>query len=559
MTIKEDKIGQSWLFPPCISDFIPQDHICNLVVSVGETVDVSEAEEKYRSKPGNPAYPRRMLLRLMVQASIDGIWSSRKIDKLAHENVIYMYLAGNEKPDFRTICNFRKENKELIEKTFKLTVTIARRLGILQLGHLSTDGTKVKANASNNYTLSKEEIEELRAIIEKGIAVDEEEDKLYGDKRGDELPPDLDTREKIRKKIEEIERSMNKKLKRAAKHIIEQYSAGDEEQKKKILKKVKKAEEEIKKSGQKAVSLSDPEARFMENKKKRKELSYNPQITVDHGSGIIVANDVTQDCTDQDQLQPQVEKTEKNLEGLPEGVKMSLDNGYFSGPNLRYLEEKELDGYIPDSKQAQTMKGKKPKDSPYSKDKFEYNEEKDLFVCPHGEALTRRGTYEYKGRSVYTYYGAKCSRCPFCSECTGKNILRVITSDGYEVERRRMAAKMRSKEGKEEYKKRKETVEWPFGDIKQNLKVREFLTRGIENVRVEHNMVCTAHNLKVMWNKLKRDMTALGKIGNLDRFRECKTRTHIHASIELVTNLASKAWSFLEVFPIINSSMCCWD
>ena len=239
-----------------------------------------------------------------------------------------------------------------------------------------------------------------------------------------------------------------------------------------------KAEEELIKSGQDAVSLTDPEARFMENKKKRTELSYNSQITVDHDSGIILANDVTQDCTDHYQVQPQVEMTEENLGGLPEGTKVSMDNGYFSGPNLRFLERKGLDGYIPDSKQAQEQKGKRVEDSPYSKDKFTYDEEKDQFICPHGEILPRKGEYEYNGKPLYTYYGANCTECPFRAECSGEGRRRVITSDDYEAERRRMAAKMRSEEGKEEYKKRKETVEWPFGNIKHNLKFREFLTRG---------------------------------------------------------------------------------
>ena len=332
---------------------------------------------------------------------------------------------------------------------FRKTVTIAKALGILNLGHISTDGTKMKANASNNYTLSKEEIEEIRRIIDKGIAIDEEEDLLYGDKRGDELPPELNTQEKIRQKIEEIEHSRSKKLKSAAKNVIEQHALGDEKQKEKIEEKVNKAEEELKESGQSAVSLADPESRFMENKKKRKELSYNSQITVDHGSGIILANDVTQDCTDHNQLQPQVELTEENVGKLPEGTKMSQDNGYFSGPNLRYMEEKGLDGYIPDSKQAQEQKGKNPKDGPYSKDKFGYDEDKDQFICPNGEVLTRKGEYEYNGKSLHTYSGANCGECPFRSECAGEGKRRVITSDGYEAERRRMAAKMRSEEGKE--------------------------------------------------------------------------------------------------------------
>ena len=111
-----------------------------------------------------------------------------------------MYLTGDEKPNFRTICNFRKDNKELIKDVFEQTVALARSLKILELGYLSVDGTKIKANASNNNSLSEEQLKRLQDIIEKGIKIDEEEDKIYGDKRGDELPPELDTKEKIRKK-----------------------------------------------------------------------------------------------------------------------------------------------------------------------------------------------------------------------------------------------------------------------------------------------------------------------------------------------------------------------
>lgn len=539
MAVREDKLGQSWLFPPCISDFIPEDHICNLVVAVVSCIDVSEIEEKYRDQPGNPAYPRRMLLRLLVQAAIDGVWSSRKIDKLAHENVIYLYLSGNEKPDFRTLCNFRRDNKELIEAVFKETVTVARDLRILKLGHLATDGTKIKANASNDHTLSEDELKEIRRIIERGIEIDAEEDKLYGDKRGDELPPELDTQEKLRKKIKELEESRGGKLKRAAKKIIEQHALGDEQKRARVKDKLERAEYELKESGQNVVSLTDPEARFMKNKKERIELSYNPQITADHDSGIIVANDVTQECTDHHQLQPQVEKTEETVGELPDDTKLSFDNGYSSGANLRYLEEKGLDGYIPDSKQAQEHKGKNPKDWPFSKDKFDYDEDKDLFLCPNGEILSRKGEYEYNGKSVYTYYGANCAECPFRSECAGEGKKRTITSDGYEAERRRMTAKMRSEAGKAEYKKRSETVEWIFGNIKQNMKFREFLTRGIEKVRVEHNLACTAHNLKVIWGKLERNVPIIGTI-----------RT-------LVANSTSKVGNFLRVLPIVNFKCQC--
>ena len=511
MAIRTDRIGQSWLFPPRITDFIAENHICNLVIVVVNLVNIKDIEKKYRCQPGHPAYSRRMLLRLMVQAAIDSIFSSRKIDRLAQENVIYMYLAGNEKPDFRTLCNFRREHKGLIEEVFKKTVMIAKATGLLKLGHLSTDGTKVKANASNQYTLSKEELEQIKQIIEQGILVDEEEDRRYGDRRGDELPPELNTQEKIRRMIEELEQARGKKFKSAAKKILTHYARGDEEQKKQVMDTVNKAEREIVRGGQKAVSLSDPEARFMENKKHRKELSYNPQITVDHDSGIIVANDVTQECTDQGQLQPMVEQTEKNLDGLPDDVKMSWDNGYYNGQNLRYLEMKQIDGYIPDSVQAQKAKGKTMFDAPYAKDQFVYDETQDCFICPQGRMLTRKGRYEYNGKMQYAYYGAPCGECPVQSACAGKDKTRVITSDGYEAERRRMKRKMQSEQGKKEYKKRGETVEWPFGDIKQNLGLREFLTRGLLNVKTEHNLTCAAHNLKVLWKKLDEKIVMLGK------------------------------------------------
>ena len=537
MAIREDRMGQAIFLKQ--EDMVPEGHICNLVIAIVDKVDVSGIEEKYLGKAGNPAYSRKMLLRLLVQAAVDGVWASRKIAKLAHENLVYMYLTGYEKPDFRTIALFRRDNKDLLERTFKAVVGIARATGVLNLDHLSTDGTKIKANASNKYVLTQGDIDGIRKIIEKGIRIDEEEDKLYGDRRGDELPPELNSREKIDEKIREIERSMaeedknrkerekkvdeeiekieksrDKKLKRAAKKIIKRHALGDKRQKEKVMEKIGKVEGEIMKSGQDAVSVTDPEARFMENKKKRKELSYNPQITVDNGSGVIVANDVTQDCTDHGQLQPQIGKTEENIGKLPPKTKVSGDNGYSTGPNLRYLEGKKIDGYIPDTKLAGEMKGKKPKDSQYTKDKFRYDEKKDQFICPQGGILTRKGEYQNKGKLQYSYYGARCNQCPVRSECAGKNKMRTITSDDYEAERRRMAAKMRTEEGETEYKKRGATVEWPFGNIKQNLGVREFLTRGIEGVRIEFNLACISHNLKIIWNRLEGNITVLGDIGS---------------------------------------------
>ena len=156
-----------------------------------------------------------------------------------------------------------------------------------------------------------------------------------------------------------------------------------------------------------------------------------------------------------------------------------------------------------------------------------------LYVL-RGRSLPEEGSMN-TGKLLYAYYGANCSECPLRSECGGRYRRRVITT-----ERRRMAAKMRSQEGKEEYKKRKETVEWPFGNMKHNLKFLGFLTRGIESVMMEHNLVCTAHNLKVMWAKLGGKVAVLCKIGNL------------------VANSASKAWNFFRISSNIRLEVLFW-
>jgi len=524
MTIRDDKFGQSLLLPLNVGELIHKDHICRLVIAVVDTLDMTQAEERYVGTPGNPAYSRRMLLRVFIQASLDGIFSSRNIDRLCHENVVYMYLTGHEHPDFRTLCDFRKDNSDLVEYAFSSTVVIAKALGIVKFQHISTDGTKMKANASTRHNLTQEEISWIRDLIQKGIETDEEEDRLYGDRSGDELPGDID-QEKIREKIEEYRLSSGKKPRKTAVDIANDIISAPEEQKEKLEEELDRAEEQLQQSGQKAVSITDPESRFMKNKKQRIELCYNTQITVDHGSGIILANDVVQDCTDHGQLKPQIEQVEMRVGDLPPGTEVSADNGYYSGENLRFLEERGLDGYIPDSWQAQEEKGKRGPGA-FSKSSFSYDENKDEFTCPHGEELTRRGEYVRDGKAFYAYWGAPCGTCPDQSECAGKGKHRVITSDGYEAERRRMRAKMDTPEGEEIYGRRKEWAEWPFGNLKHNLGFTEFYLRGNEKVKIEQNILSAAHNLKVIWRNLEGDLERIEEIGGMrPEFRPDRSET----------------------------------
>ncbi len=538
MTYIPNLSGQNWLFPPSITGMIRnEDGICFLVNEVVESMDFTKLDEKYDG-PGHPAYNPRIIVKLHVQGAIDGQRSSRKIAKNARTNILYMYHAGQTTPDFRTVSDFRKDNSKIIEGAFKKTIELANNMKITNLGHLSIDGTKQKANASNSKTLKRDALDDIdnyiRNFIEEGITMDEKEDVLYGKSNtGEYLPEDVNTADKIKAKIKELRKKeileyektedkeiqendhntsdekkeipdeKEKKRKSLAEKIKERFKKSDEKEREKIKEKVEKAKKEMNKSGKDVVSWTDPESRFMKNKKGTIEFSFNPQIVVESGAGIIVGNDVTQDYNDICQFEPMIENAEKNIGELKEGTEVSIDNGYYKGENLRYADEKGLDLYVPDCGQAQEMNGKKMDENPYDKDNFKYDEENDEFLCPANEKLTFwHGFKDRKGVLKRIYRGTTCAGCPFKDNCTSGKF-RTVTIDEYWKDRLKMKEKMSTQEGKEKYKIRGKIAERPFGDIKQNQGFREFLTRGVNKAKIEFNLACSAHNLKRIWSFIR--------------------------------------------------------
>jgi len=234
MALREDGIGQTWLVPRRLVSFIPDNHLCFFITNLVEGLDFKKNERKYKYTKGKPAYSRHMLTRLVIMASVDGIFSSRKIMKLAEENMVYMYLSGMDKPDFRTICRFKIECAEQIEEAFKMTVTVAKNAGMVKLKHIAIDGTKIKANASSINLINQEEIQTIRELLKKGIAADEEEDKIYGDKRGDEILPELLSKTKVREMIQEArnpnsDTKNENKLRKTSTKLLEQASQSPEQ------------------------------------------------------------------------------------------------------------------------------------------------------------------------------------------------------------------------------------------------------------------------------------------------------------------------------------------
>jgi len=184
--------GQAWLLPPSIEEMIPEDHICFLIESLVESLGYRGFDIKY-SGAGHPAYHPRILLKLLIMGVLDKVRSSRMLARNARENIVYMYLSEKLTPDFRTISDFRKSNPELVKEIFKHTVGFAKQEGLLDLSHLATDGSKVKANASNRRVMTKEEMEVLLRFVDEELQEwakqDTIEDKKFAEMRGyDQLP-----------------------------------------------------------------------------------------------------------------------------------------------------------------------------------------------------------------------------------------------------------------------------------------------------------------------------------------------------------------------------------
>ena len=476
---------QSWLLPPCLEDIIPGDHICYLVESLVSLLDFTTFDMKY-SGPGHPAYHPRILIRILVMGVLDRVRSSRNLAKNARENIVYMFLAEKTTPDFRTISDFRKNNPDLVKDVFKHTVTLAKQEGMIDLSHLATDGSKLKANAANKRVLTKDELDFLLKFIDEELEEwakqDDIEDEIFGDIRG----------------LDQLSNKSRKKIQNIVKRYVGKMKEEGDIFKEKTRDKLSKAYDELKEHELKKVNVTDPESRFMKNKKGRIEVSYNVQITVDK-KNFILANDVSKDENDVGQLQPQVLQTEGNIGSLPENVPWSFDNGYYEGGNIRFLDDKMIDGYIPDNEKKVITS--------YDKQRFIYDPENDEYICPAGKPVPFLGERydKSKKKTIRLYKGQECKTCPYQKMCTKrKDGIRYIKSFPYRIERNAMNERMNTEKGKETYKLRALTVEPEFGDIKENKGMRGFLTRGIRTVRTEFNLVCTACNLKKIWIELQR-------------------------------------------------------
>ena len=328
MKFKEYRQHQIMLMPPSLDDKIPQDHLARYIDKVVDELDIKDIADSY-SDLGCHAYHPQMLIKVILYGYCIGIRSSRRIQKEIREDLIFMWLAGMQEPDFRTISDFRKDRIKDIRKLFNQVLEICYKLGMVQCGKISIDGTKIEANSGRNKITYRKKLEKSKArfeekideIMKEAADIDAEEDRLYGDKDGYSLDHGYTS--------EEIKEAM-KKLQR---------------EKKKAEEKLAVVDEKLERMGEDRNSFgnTDKDATLMLMKNDSLGVGYNVQMATENQ--VIVGFGVYQDRADTHLLQPMIAEVEHNL-GMTPAVIMA-DKGYCSEKNYEYLACRGMKAAIP--------------------------------------------------------------------------------------------------------------------------------------------------------------------------------------------------------------------
>ena len=454
---------QMALFPPSVQSLIESDDLCIIVNDVVKALDLSCLYQKVSSE-GNPSYHPAMMLKIYFYAYARGIFSSRKIARALKENIAFIFLAAWQKPDFRTVSDFRKNNLKELGLLFSQIVQLCKQLGMVKLGHIAIDGTKIKASAADANTYDRDRIEkEIKRWLEQAEAIDRQEDALYGpDKTGDELPEDIRDPEKRIKKLKELKKKLDA-------------------------------------DGREKINRTDSDATFMKTTHGI-QTAYNAQVAVDAAHQVIVAAEVSAQASDVEQLLPMVQQAEENTSEKVQ--ECSADSGYSSGENLKAMQDRKVDAYIPDREYQAQQRGKAVDD--FHKDSFVYDEKRDCYICVEGQQLVFSHLQKRKDKEPLRIYRCRsCQACAFFGCCTTDLNGRSISRHPYEKELHQMRQKLDSASGKAIYGKRKYTVEPAFGHIKSIMGVTCFLLRGQQKVRGEFKLIAIAHNLRKIWLHVK--------------------------------------------------------
>jgi transposase len=445
-TFRPYSLDQQLLLPPDLRSWLPEGHLALFISDVVDELDLTAIVRTYETGDGRgqPPYHPAMMVKLLLYAYCTGTPSSRKIERATYEDVAFRVLAADQQPDHDSVAEFRKRHLAALAGLFGQVLHLCRRAGLVKLGHVALDGTKIKANASKHKAMSYGRMteteqrldQEIRALLQQAEEVDAQEDAQYGrGRRGDDLPAELARREtrlvKIRAAKAALEAEARAHAAEAAIEARAKLAARDERvgrAKGKPATVPDPAQAQPEARAQR--NFTDPEARIMKDGATGSfEQAYNAQAAVDGERQVIVAWDVTQAAADVEQFLPMLERVQANVGQLPAAV--TADAGYFSEANLTAPAVAVVDLYVPPDRHKHGPPG--PGDAP---------------LRPLRSAVSEQ-----------------------------------------------MRAKLRTPEGRAVYARRKVIVEPVFGQIKEVQRFRRFSFRGLTKVTAEWGLVCVTHNL----------------------------------------------------------------
>jgi len=448
------------LLPVSLEEYIPEDHICRVIVAFTDQVDIKGLGYKYAEckEKGCPPYDPRMMLNLFIYGYLHRVRSSRRLEAETKRNVEVMWLMGGLCPDDKTISNFRKDNTNALRETFRVFVTMCRKLGLYGEEETATDGTKVRANNSLKHHYNK-------TVVDNEIA-------------------------RIDQKINEYLSMLEQGDKEDAIEIVP--SSGKIKEALQGLKERKIRYEELKKQVEKEGEQStvDPDSRIMRSAGDGRTLDvgYNVQTVVDSKYHMIVDFEVTNSSSDTGNLHKMSERAKEIME--VEALTNLADKGYYDSKDIAACEASGITCLVAKRKAGGCVKTKE-----FSHERFVYNAEEDKYICPCGYQLRRMRTAIKNGGNEYQVYAnyEACASCQRKTECTNyryREMWRLPYQDIIDT------VDERTRNNKEQYRKRQEIVEHVFGTIKAVWGYKQYLCRGKPKVTTETALAYLAYNMR---------------------------------------------------------------
>lgn len=510
-------MDQMALLPASYNEVIPEGHLVRVVNDAVEKIDLSALLEQYKGG-GTSSYHPKMMLKILVYAYAEKVYSSRRIAKALRENIYYMWISGGNRPDFRTINDFRGSRmKAVIEEVFTAVLEYLIESGHVKLEHYFLDGTKIEADANKHKVVWAKRREkyhqrvqgQIKAMLKEIEEANEAEQAEYGEEDLEELGGNGQgeiNSERLKEKIAELNERLRKQVqkKKEGQPVRKVLKKLEED----CLVRLEKYEQQAEVlAGRSSYAKTDPDASSMRMKEDRgaekpwPKPAYNVQIGTE--GQFIVGFSVHGRASDTTCLIPHLEGLRKHLGQLPKAI--VADAGYGSEENYAYLEQHGLGNFVKYTTFYQdTHHYRQPeviRKHQFRAENFAYDPEKDEFICPAEKRLSFQYTSRYTTDNDYLtnrriYECSDCAACPLKPQCTQAKGNRKIRISFQLLEYRRQArANLCSKEGQRLRAVRSVEVETVYGHVKHNMDFRRFHLRGQEKVNTEWGLVSIAHNM----------------------------------------------------------------